>query len=81
MVNSNIGWMFSGRPVEEQDDEVEFSMLIDEDILDVSHFWQLETVGLNGKTEEKETEDLINNYSRIVVDTTLVGLGNYHDMS
>ena len=81
MVNSNIGWMFSGRPVEEQDDEVEFSMLIDENILDVSHFWQLETVGLNGKTEEKETEDLINNYSRIVVDTTLVGLGNYHDMS
>ena len=59
LVNSTIGWMFSGRIIHEAE-EVESSMLIEEEIADVNQFWNLETIGINDMTKVKEDEQLVN---------------------
>ena len=59
LVNSPIGWMFSGR-IKHEAEEVESSMLIEEEIADVNQFWNLETIGINDMTKAKEDEQLVN---------------------
>ena len=55
------------RIVEDQEDEVELSMITEEGIADVNQIWKLETIGLNDMTKAKEDEQLVNAFNNKLV--------------
>ena len=47
LVNSTLGWMFTGRVADSRDDDNENIMLVEENMNLEKAFWDLETNGIN----------------------------------
>ena len=67
LVNSTLGWMFSGRIMNNSNEEIEMAMLIDEELTSVNRFWDLETIGINTTTKVVEDEKLISEFGSKLV--------------
>ena len=53
LVNSTLGWMFSGRVPDGSNDDQENMLLVEENINLEKVFWDLETIGIKMQSEEK----------------------------
>ena len=63
LINSSVGWMFTGRLKRKADDDVEHSMLIEEnDDLIQSSFWDLETIRIKHTTDEEENDEILERF-------------------
>ena len=65
LVNSSPGWMFSGRTDGNRDVNEEFSMLVDDCSIE-NTFWDLETVGISGDTQESENSEVIRHFNESI---------------
>ena len=50
LVNSSLGWMFSGRTNGNSDDEEGCAMMVEEEDKIARTFWDIETVGIRSET-------------------------------
>ena len=63
LINSSVVWMFTGWLKRNEDDDVEHSMLIEEnDDLIQSSFWDLETIGIKHTTDEEENVEILDRF-------------------
>ena len=78
LINSALGWMFSGRMKgkEEDKDEHFLSMLVDENDNCLEKFWDLEVVGIQNVTEEMEDEEVDTKFKN-----TLVKIGKRYQVT
>ena len=60
LINSTIGWMFSGR-VDQAEEEESISMLVS-DVEDVNRFWELDVIGIDEVTKESVEEELVKEF-------------------
>ena len=51
LVNSTLGWMFSGRVPENEKGSEEYAMFVSEDKDDMENYWQLETIGIKSEDD------------------------------
>ena len=57
-MNSSLGWMFSGRANSNRMEDEETMMLADD--CNIEHtFWDIETIGISGDTQESENMEVI----------------------
>ena len=65
LVNSTLGWMFSGRTAVGDEDE-EISMLVEDDVDMGNAFWDLETIGIKDDDEATEDERVLKRFNKDV---------------
>ena len=63
LVNSTIGWIFSGRIVGDSEEEQELSMFVRDQMDDLSQIWMLETIGINNITDKEEEEQMVKTHN------------------
>ena len=66
LINSSLGWMFSGRVPEISEEETEFGMLVNDSGDMGRAFWDLETIGIKPEIESNEEAKVMEEFNRSI---------------
>ena len=64
LINSTVGWMFSGR-IDSEEEDVEYSMYMNEEEKEVeTKLWDLDTIGIKHTNDNEDKDDMIDRLKR-----------------